>query len=63
MAKLTKILNGKYEVIGVKPGPIGTKIGVLDLSMIDENTAEKLVKAGTSYLRKSKPVTKKKRNI
>jgi len=60
MGKVTKILDGKYEVLGVKPGLIGTKMGVLDLSKIDEKMAEKLLEIGTSYLRKSKPYKKRK---
>lgn len=62
MAKVTKILDGKYEVLGVKPGPIGTFMGVVDLSKIDEATAERLVARGSSYLRKAaKPSGKKKK--
>ncbi|MBD3627609.1 hypothetical protein [Cyclobacterium sp.] len=59
MSKVTKILDGKYEVLGVKPGPIGTFMGIVDLSKIDEATAERLVARGSSYLRKAKPSGKK----
>jgi hypothetical protein len=62
MGKTTKILNGKYEVVGVLPGPIGTRMGILDLSKIDDKTAEKLISTGTSYLRKVKPEAKKVNN-
>ncbi|AWW31847.1 hypothetical protein DN752_17865 [Echinicola strongylocentroti] len=50
--KTTPILDGKYEVVGVKPGPIGTKLGVINLAKINEKTAERLINLGTSYLRK-----------
>lgn len=51
-SKTTPILDGKYEVIGVKPGPVGTKMGVVNLATITEKKAEQLIKVGTSYLRK-----------
>lgn len=61
MSKVTKILDGKYEVLGVKPGPIGTFMGIVDLSKIDESTAERLVARGSSYLRKARPSGKNKK--
>ena len=51
--KTTPILDGKYEVVGVKPGKIGTPIGTVDLSRIDEDTAERLIKLKSSYIRKA----------
>lgn len=48
----TKILDGKYEVVGVKPGKVGTNIGVVDLRHIDEKTAERLVAINMPYIRK-----------
>lgn len=55
MSNTTKILDGKYEVVGVKPGRISTKTGIVDLSKISESQAEQLIAKGTSYLRKSAP--------
>src|SRR5690606_13363916 len=51
--KVTPILDGKFEVVGVKPGKIGTPIGTVDLSRIDEDSAERLVKMKSSYIRKA----------
>lgn len=50
--KTTSILGGAYEVVGVKPGPIGSRLGTVDLSKINEDMAERLVKAKSSYIRK-----------
>mgnify|MGYP005753781945 CR=1 FL=1 len=52
MAKNTAILDGAYEVIGIKPGPVGYKGGTVDLSKITASQAEKLVAQGFPYLRK-----------
>lgn len=51
--KTTAILDGAYEVVGLVPGPIGYKdFGIVDLSKLTEDKAEKLVKAGCPYLKK-----------
>lgn len=52
MAKNTAILEGAYEVIGIKPGPVGYKGGEVDLSRITAAQAEKLVAQKFPYLRK-----------
>ncbi len=46
------ILDGAFEVVGLIPGPVGYKSGVVDLSKIGAPEAEKLVKDGFPYLRK-----------
>ncbi len=51
--KITAILGGKYEVVGVKPGLVATSIGQVDLSKITEDVAEQLVKAKSSYIRRA----------
>jgi hypothetical protein len=48
----TKILDGKFEIVGVKPGPVGTKIGVVDLRKLDEKTAQRLVDIKMPYIRR-----------
>lgn len=50
--KTTPILDGAYEVIGIKPGPVGYKRGTVNLEHISEKEAENLVKQGFPYLRK-----------
>lgn len=59
MAKNTAILDGAYEVIGIKPGPVGYKGGEVDLSRITAAQAEKLVKQEFPYLRKVEKAAKK----
>jgi hypothetical protein len=51
--KTTPILNGAYEVIGLVPGLCGSVFGMVDLSRIKADMAEKLIKAGFPYLRRS----------
>ncbi len=60
--RTTPILDGKYEVVGIKPGPIGTPLGEVNLARISEKTAEELVKRGIRYIRKAStsPVEKAK---
>lgn len=58
--KTTPILNGAYEVVGIVPGPIGTPIGMVDLSRIPEPTAERLVALGIPYLKKAAKARKTK---
>jgi hypothetical protein len=48
-------LDGKYEVLGVIPGPIACQLGVVDLSKISEATAERLIALRNPYLRKVAP--------
>lgn len=52
MAKHTKILDGAYEVLGLVPGPVGYKSGIVDLSKITAAEAAELVRSGFPYLRK-----------
>lgn len=59
MAKNTAILEGAYEVIGIKPGPVGYKGGEVDLSRITAAQAEKLIAQKFPYLRKVEKAAKK----
>lgn len=58
--KNTKILDGAYEVVGLVPGPVGYKKGIVDLSKISVSEAEKLVAMGFPYLKKVKERAKPK---
>lgn len=59
MAKETLILDGTYAVIGLVPGKVGYKGGMVDLSKINAAQAEKLVAQGFPYLRKVEKSSKK----
>ena len=52
--KNTKILDGAYEVVGLVPGPVGYKNGVVDLSKITATEADELITMGFPYLKKVK---------
>ena len=52
MAKTTTILDGKYKIIGLVPGPIYFQGKKWDLSKITITEANQLVKAGCKYLEK-----------
>jgi hypothetical protein len=59
--KTTPILNGTYEVIGLVPGPCGSKLGMVDLSKLTPAKAQKLVDINFPYLRKAKPKPTRKK--
>ena len=42
----------KFKVVKVVPGPVGTTIGIVDLSKIDDETAEKLFDMKCPYIEK-----------
>jgi len=59
-AEMPKIVTkqlGKFEIIGVKPGPVLFNKKTIDLDRITEAEAEKLLEEGLPYIQK-KIVTK-----
>ena len=51
--KLSPVLEGKFEAVGVQPGIVaGKKFGTVDLRTISLEKAEALVKEGFPYLKK-----------
>ena len=63
MGKNTAILGGAYEVIGLVPGKVGWIGGVVDLSKITAEQAEKLIEEGFPYLQKAEKKASKKTEI
>lgn len=66
MAKLkfevSKAIEGKYQVINTHLPKLESRIGLVDFRTISLDQAERLVKAGTRYLRKiekAKKIVKK----
>lgn len=57
MSKTVTKQIGKFEIIGVQPGPIDHKGRIVDLNTITEAEAEKLLGEGVPYIQK-KEVTK-----
>jgi hypothetical protein len=54
-------LNGKYEIIGLVPGPIAVySVGEVDLREISLETADLLYSKGVPYLKKVEKATDKK---
>lgn len=59
-AEMPKIVTkqlGKFEIIGVKPGPVLFNKKTIDLDRITEAEAEKLLEEGLPYIQR-KAVTK-----
>lgn len=63
VAKLSPVLEGKFQAVGVEPGLIvSKKFGDVDLRYITLEKAEALVNGGFKYLRKlEKPATADKK--
>lgn len=49
----SKHLSGKYEIVGLVPGPVKVKgFGIVDLRTVSLETADKLAEHGVSFLKK-----------
>ncbi|MFD2163681.1 hypothetical protein ACFSJU_14825 [Paradesertivirga mongoliensis] len=63
MAKLnfeiSALIKGKFEVINTHLPVLHSRIGMVDFRTMTEEQAERLVAAGTRYLRKVKKAGKK----
>jgi hypothetical protein len=53
--KTTPILDGAYEIVGIVPGLVGTPIGMVDLSKLTIERAERLISIGMPYIRRVPP--------
>lgn len=62
--KLSSELEGKFKVIGTESPILHSRIGEVDFRYMSEAQAERLIKAGTSYLVKVKkgPVSDREEN-
>jgi len=53
--KISKAIEGKYEVVNTSYPCLESRIGFIDFRYITLDQAERLMKAGTKYLKKVRP--------